>query len=90
MERPLITHSFTESATLENGPRPGRPFKSIRIVYTAHICGGTLGTLEVGGTTDRAVWMPLSEVLLDNARGEIIHHAVVAFRAMHERRRDHG
>ncbi|GAA2853807.1 hypothetical protein GCM10010472_08820 [Pseudonocardia halophobica] len=33
----------------------------IRIVYAAHVVGGELRH-EVGGTTDRAAWVPLDEV----------------------------
>jgi ADP-ribose pyrophosphatase YjhB (NUDIX family) len=53
--RPLTTHSFTESRRNPafGSSRP-RPFKGARVVFEARITGGTLGTLEVGGTTDRA------------------------------------
>ncbi len=71
---PMFVHSFTST----DGPRPPRPYKSVRIVYTATICGGTLGTLEVGGTTDKAVWMPLSKVLSTESRSQIVDAAVVA------------
>lgn len=40
---------------------PGRPMKSLRIVYDARIVGGELRH-EVDGTTDEARWIPLSEV----------------------------
>lgn len=72
----MFVHSFTSA----DGPRPPRPYKSVRIVYTATICGGTLGTLEVGGTTDKAVWMPLSKVLSTESRSEIVDAAVTALR----------
>lgn len=77
---PLVTHSFTTSIIRKDSSRPTRPYKSVRIVYTAHVYGGTLGTLEVGGTTDYAVWMPLAEVLLTDSRAEIVDVAVAAFR----------
>jgi 8-oxo-dGTP diphosphatase len=38
-----------------------RPLRSIRLVFEARVVGGTL-TDEVGGTTDRAAWIPLAEV----------------------------
>lgn len=38
----------------------GRPVKSLRLVYAAQVTGGTLGTLEVDGTTDFAEWVDLS------------------------------
>lgn len=53
--RPLGTHVFTRDVDLT-----GRPFKSVRILYEAHIVGGTLGVVEVGGTTDRAEWFDLT------------------------------
>ena len=40
---------------------PGRPMKSLRLVYDARIVGGELRH-EVDGTTDEARWIPLSQV----------------------------
>jgi 8-oxo-dGTP diphosphatase len=40
---------------------PGRPMKSVRLVYRARVVGGELRH-EVGGTTDEARWIPLAEV----------------------------
>ncbi|MGH3361820.1 MAG: NUDIX hydrolase [Nocardioides sp.] len=40
---------------------PGRPMKSVRVVYSARIVGGSLRN-EVDGTTDEARWIPLNEV----------------------------
>lgn len=40
---------------------PGRPMKSVRVVYSARVVGGEL-THEVGGTTDEAGWIPLADV----------------------------
>ena len=40
---------------------PGRPMKSVRVIYDARIVGGELRH-EVNGTTDEARWIPLSEV----------------------------
>ncbi|ORC24504.1 phosphohydrolase [Rothia nasimurium] len=44
-------------------PEPGkdRPFCALRTIYTAHVTGGEL-TYEVGGSTDRAEWIPLTEL----------------------------
>ena len=39
-----------------------RFMRSLRIVYTARLIGGTLGTLEVGGSTDFAEWVPIVSV----------------------------
>lgn len=41
--------------------RPG-PFKAIKVLYDATVVGGELGTLEVGGSTDYAAWVPLGEL----------------------------
>lgn len=38
-----------------------RPLHALRIVYRARVVGGQLRD-EVGGTTDRAAWFPLTEV----------------------------
>lgn len=36
--------------------------RSLRIVYSARVIGGTLGTLEVDGSTDHAEWVPIASV----------------------------
>ncbi|HSZ39021.1 MAG TPA: hypothetical protein VK817_03600 [Trebonia sp.] len=72
----MLVHSSTSA----DGPRPTRPYKSVRVVYTATICGGTLGTLEIGGTTDKAAWMPLHEIKSTESRNEIIDAAIKALR----------
>jgi 8-oxo-dGTP diphosphatase len=38
-----------------------RPMRSVRVVFEARITGGEL-TAEVGGTTDRAAWIPIDDV----------------------------
>jgi 8-oxo-dGTP diphosphatase len=38
-----------------------RPIRSVRVVFEARIVGGEL-TAEVGGTTDRAAWIPIADV----------------------------
>ena len=38
-----------------------RPLRSVRIVFEGRIVGGEL-THEVGGTTDRAAWIPIADV----------------------------
>ena len=66
----LATHSFTDT-----DPERARPFKSMRILYEAEITGGTLGTLEVGGTTDYAQWVTFAD-LKDQPRADIVDLAV--------------
>jgi 8-oxo-dGTP diphosphatase len=39
----------------------GRPFHALRVVYRAHVTGGTL-TAELDGSSDEARWFPLDAV----------------------------
>jgi 8-oxo-dGTP diphosphatase len=39
----------------------GRGFHALRIIYVARIVGGVL-TLEIGGSSDEARWVPLDQV----------------------------
>ncbi|MEV6281530.1 NUDIX hydrolase [Kribbella sp. NPDC051770] len=73
LHEPLVVHSFTAPSE----PDRPLPFKSVRVVYRATITGGTLGTLEVGGSTDFAEWKPLD---LDAAepRADIVDVAIKA------------
>src|SRR5215217_1307054 len=55
---PLLTdHHFTARGRTFDGW-----FRSQRFVFEATITGGTLGTTEVGGSTDHAEWVPLAEL----------------------------
>jgi 8-oxo-dGTP diphosphatase len=74
LDRLLATDSFTEV----DDERP-RPFKSVRVIYLAHIAGGSLGTLERDGTTDRAAWIPLNEALQEDSRTQIVDVAINAW-----------
>ncbi|RLK52206.1 NUDIX hydrolase [Microbacterium telephonicum] len=38
-----------------------QPMHALRIIYRAHVVGGRL-THEIGGSTDRAEWFPLSAI----------------------------
>ena len=40
---------------------PGPDLHGLRVVYRAHVVGGTL-THEVDGSTDEAAWVPLEQV----------------------------
>lgn len=71
---PLTTWSFT-------GYEDPRPYKSVRIVFSATIAGGTLGTVERHGTTDLARWMPLADISTLEPRAEVVD---VAMRALRE------
>lgn len=81
LHEPIAVHSFTEPT----GHASPRPFKSVRLVYRATIAGGTLGTLEVGGTTDFAEWVPMDRLASENGRADIVDVAVDAWRARRPR-----
>ena len=72
--RVLTTSTWT---TTDDGPRPPRPYKSVRVVFTATVVEGSLGTIEVG-TTDSAEWIPLSRIQQTTPRADIIDIAVAA------------
>ncbi len=74
---PIAAHSFT----IPDGGRGGRPFKSVRIVFSALIVGGSLGTIEVGGSTDFAEWVPLNDVPALESKADIVDVAYTAIRA---------
>lgn len=44
-----------------HSPR-GVPYRTLRVIHIAHVVGGTLGTLEQDGTTERAAWVPLGQL----------------------------
>ena len=71
---PIATHSFT----IPDGGRDGRPYKSLRVVFSAIIIGGKLGTTEVGGSTDFAEWVPLDEVESLEYKADSVDVAVAA------------
>jgi len=77
LHEPLAVHSFTEPT----GHGSSRPFKSLRVVFRASVTGGTLGTLEVGGTTDFAAWVPLDGLGREDSRADIVDVAVGAWRS---------
>jgi 8-oxo-dGTP diphosphatase len=69
--RPLAVHHF-----VHNGEgRGGRPFKSVRLFFEATITGGELGTLEVGGSTDFAEWVPIDRIPDLTPRADIVTFA---------------
>lgn len=72
---PLATSTFT----LTEGVGPQRPFKGIRLVFGARITGGCLGTVEVGGTTDRAAWFPRHQLPVDQPMGPVVAVALDAW-----------
>jgi 8-oxo-dGTP diphosphatase len=77
LHEPLAVHSFTAAGE----PGRPRPFKSVRIVYRATVTGGSLGTIEVDGTTDYAEWIPLDQIARAQPRSDVVDVAVDAWRA---------
>lgn len=75
LHEPLVVHSFTATGDPET-----RPFKSVRVVYRATVTAGSLGTLEVDGTTDYAEWIPLDQLSREEPRADIVDVAVDAWR----------
>jgi ADP-ribose pyrophosphatase YjhB (NUDIX family) len=63
----LAVHSWT----LDRDPVRQRPYKAMRVVFAAVVIGGTLGMLEVDGSTDRAEWH-----LVDTVPG-LVHADIV-------------
>jgi 8-oxo-dGTP pyrophosphatase MutT (NUDIX family) len=46
----------SSSGTFSDGDHKGRSFHSLRYIYRAHIVGGTLQVLDIGGSTTDAAW----------------------------------
>ena len=74
----LTTHSFTRPASLRGH---GRPYKSLRVLFTATILGGELGTTEVAGTTDSGAWVCIEDALRSEPRADVIDIGLAAWRA---------
>lgn len=73
---PLAVHSWTGTSDVS-----GRPFKSVRVIYRATVAGGTLGTREVGGSTDFAAWLDVDAVAHEPSVADIVHVAIDAWHA---------
>jgi len=65
---PVAEHTFTGAGI----DRPDRPFKGVQVLFEARITGGELGTLEVGGSTDFARWLPFADVAAQPSRAGIV------------------
>ena len=79
---PLAVDTWSNPAGRADRPLP---FKAVRVLYDATIVGGELGTLEVGGSTDRAAWVPIAT--LDDEPGQTTS---IVRRAVSEHRRRSG
>ncbi|MGH3351859.1 MAG: NUDIX hydrolase [Nocardioides sp.] len=59
-----------------------RPYQSTRVIFGARIVGGELGTLEVGGTTDFAEWVPLADAAaVAESTADIVGLGIEAWKA---------
>jgi 8-oxo-dGTP diphosphatase len=58
----LLTVDSFVKAPAERVIVTDRWVRHLRLVFTAKVVGGTLGTLEVGGSTDYAEWVPIASV----------------------------
>jgi 8-oxo-dGTP diphosphatase len=78
---PITVHTWSNPHGRPDRPLP---FKAVRVLYDASITGGELGTLEVGGSTDRAAWVPIDA--LDDEPGTTTEMVRIAVAAHRERR----
>jgi len=76
----LVLHHFTSPTSW----RGSLPYRSQRFVFHGRVVGGELGTVEVGGTTDFARWVPLADVPPPEPTAELVR---IAVRHLRERRR---
>ena len=74
LDGPLAIHTFT----LDQGVTPDRPYKGVQLLYAAHVTGGSLGTVEVGGTTDLAAWFPMEALPRQDPLSPIVRMALKA------------
>lgn len=64
---------------------PGcKPFRSQRLLYDGVITGGVLGTTEIDGSTEFALWMPIAEVPGLDSRAAIVDVALEVLSAGEE------
>ena len=70
---PLLATDHVTSLTNHLSPRP---YRSQRFLFHARIVGGQLGTVEVGGTTDLARWVPLADFPLAEHTAAVVDLAV--------------
>ena len=75
----LADHHFTARGRSFDGW-----FRSQRFIFEATITGGELGTTEVGGSTDHAAWVSLTD-LVGQPRADIVDIALAARAARRER-----
>ena len=81
---PLTVHSWTLHDHTDDPGR--RPYKSLRVIFEGRVVDGSLGTVEVGGSTDEARWWTLAEVA-GQPRADIVDVGIGAWLSRHGQQR---
>lgn len=75
--RPLTTQAWGH----RNGTtRSTKPYKAVKVLFDATVTGGTLGTVEVGGSTDFAEWVPVADLDHRGRRADVVDAGLAAWR----------
>ncbi|WP_323794026.1 NUDIX domain-containing protein [Nocardioides sp.] len=78
---PLTTQAWGH----RNGTtRSDKPYKAVKVLFAATITGGVLGTLEVGGSTDFAEWVPLADLDQRGRRASVVDVGIAAWARQRE------
>jgi 8-oxo-dGTP diphosphatase len=77
---PILVDSFT----IPHGGRDRRHHKAARVVFSATIAGGTLGTTDANGSTDFAEWVPLHRLAQLEHKAGIVDATLAAIVASSE------
>ncbi len=60
--------------------RSSKPYKAVKVLFEATIIGGELGTIEIGGSTDFAEWVPLADLDQRGRRADVVDAGIAAWR----------
>lgn len=60
--------------------RSTKPYKAVKVLFEAVITGGELGTVEVGGSTDFAEWVPVADLDRRGRRAAVVDAGIAAWR----------
>lgn len=74
---PLTTRAWGHR---DGTTRSAKPYKAVKVIFAATIVGGELGTVEVGGSTDFAEWVPLADLDARGRRADVVDAGVEAWR----------
>lgn len=78
---PLTTQAWGHR---DGTTRSDKPYKAVKVLFDATITGGVLGTLEVGGSTDFAEWVPLADLDARGRRADVVDVGIAAWRRRRE------